>query len=284
VTGNAGALLMFSFAAFVLGAVGQELHRGVRARRVMARESLPRAFVATVRRNRGRYGGYLIHAGVAVMFVGVAASSAFQEQRLVQLRVGQTEQVGDYAITYVKPSSRVVPAPNGRLERIDLGAELSVRRGDGKPETLTTYKSYFPSTDPSLGPISRFFEGESTSEVGLDAGLRRDLWTAVAPDIGRLLPRIEEGDEVFADADELTPEQRGAFLGEALRGLSTSYLDQPPPATFRIIASPLVTWIWLGALIVFGGGLIAMWPTGTRARKPADAVQLARVARELQRV
>ena len=60
-------------------------------------------------------------------------------------------------------------------------------------------------------------------------------------------------------------------------------MDSPPPATFRIIASPLVTWIWLGALIVFGGGLIAMWPAGARARKPADAAQLARVARELQR-
>jgi cytochrome c-type biogenesis protein CcmF len=284
VTGSVGALLMFAFATFVLGAVGQELYRGVRARRAMARESVPRALVSTIRRNRRRYGGYLIHAGVAVMFVGVAASSAFQEQRLVQLRPGQTERVGDYAVTYVKPTSRVVPAPNGRLERIDLGAELSVRRGGGKPETLTTYKSFFPSTDPSLGPISRFFEGESTSEVGLDAGLRRDLWTAVAPDIGQLLPRIEEGDKVFTDADELSPDQRGAFLGEALSGLSTSYLDSPPPATFRIIASPLVTWIWLGALIVFGGGLIAMWPAGARARKPADAAQLARVARELQKV
>ncbi len=285
VTQSAGALLMFTFATFVLGAVGQELYRGVRARRAMARESVPRAFVSTVRRNRGRYGGYLVHAGVAVMFVGVAASSAFQDQHLVQLRPGATDRVGEYAITYVKPTAKVVPAANGRLERIDLGAELTVRRGDGPPRSLTTYKSYFPSTDPSLGPISRFFEGESTSEVGLDAGLRRDLWTAVAPDIGRLLPRIEEGDKVFADAaDDLTPEQRGAFLGEALRGLSTSYLDAPPPATFRIIASPLVTWIWVGALIVFAGGLIALWPAGSRTRKPADAVQLARVARELQRV
>ncbi|HZB75734.1 MAG TPA: cytochrome c-type biogenesis CcmF C-terminal domain-containing protein, partial [Solirubrobacteraceae bacterium] len=283
VRGNAGALLMFAFAAFVLGAVGQELARGVRARRAMAKESVPRAVLSVVRRNRGRYGGYLVHAGVAVMFVGVAASSAFQEQRLVQLRPGSTERVGDYAVTYVKPTSAVVAAPNGRLERIDLGAVLSVRRGDAPPRTLTTYKSYFPSTDPSLGPISRFFEGEATSEVGLQAGLRRDLWTAIAPDIGRLLPRIEEGDAVFADADELTPEQRGAFLGEALQGLARSYTDSPPPATFRVIASPLVTWIWLGALIVFAGGVIALWPAGARARRPADAAQLARVARELTR-
>src|SRR5215207_2582719 len=51
VTGSLGALLMFAFAAFVLGTVGQELTRGVRARRAMARESVPRALVAIVRRN-----------------------------------------------------------------------------------------------------------------------------------------------------------------------------------------------------------------------------------------
>ena len=96
---------------------------------------------------------------------------------------------------------------------------------------------------------------------------------------------IEEGDAVFTDAsDDLTPDQRGAFLGEALRGLSTSYVDSPPPATFRIIASPLVTWIWLGALIVFAGGLIAMWPAGARARKPADAAQLADAVVPLSRL
>ena len=177
-----------------------------------------------------------------------------------------------------------MPAPNGRLERIDLGAELARPPRRREAETLTTYKSYFPSTDPSLGPISRFFEGEATSEVGLHAGLRRDLWTAVAPDIGRLLPRIEQGDEVFADAASSRREQRGGVPRRgAARAQHAPTLDDPPPATFRIIVSPLVTWIWLGALIVFAGGLIAMWPTGSRARKPGDAVQLARVARELQR-
>ena len=52
------ALIMFTFAGFVIGAVGQELVRGVRARRVMAREPLPLALVSLVRRNRRRYGGY----------------------------------------------------------------------------------------------------------------------------------------------------------------------------------------------------------------------------------
>ena len=188
VTGSVGALLMFSFASFVFGAVGQELWRGVRARRAMSRDSLPAALVALVRRNRRRYGGYTVHIGVAVMFVGVAASSAFQHQRLVELRPGQSEQIGGYKVTYETPTSRVVAASNGRLERIDLGARLQLRKGDGPVRAIDTYKSYFPSVDPSLGPISRFFEGEATSEVALTAGLRRDFWAAVGPDIGRLRP------------------------------------------------------------------------------------------------
>jgi cytochrome c-type biogenesis protein CcmF len=283
VTGSLGALLMFAFAAFVLAAVGQEFTRGVRARRAMSRDSVPAALLALVRRNRRRYGGYTVHVGIAVLFVGIAASSAFQSQRLVELRPGQTERIGGYAITYERPTSRLIAAANGRLERIDLGARLRVRRGDGGTQTFDTYKSYFPSTDPGLGPVSRFFEGEATSEVGLRAGVRRDLWTAVAPDIGRLLPRIEQGDKVFADATELSQQDRGAFLAQALRGLARSYTASPPPATFRLIVSPLVTWIWLGALIVFAGAAIALWPAGAGARRPATAAGLARVARELER-
>jgi cytochrome c-type biogenesis protein CcmF len=282
VTGSVPALVMFAFAGFVAGAVGQEFWRGVGARRAMSRDSVPAALLALVRRNRCRYGGYIVHVGIAVLFVGVAASSAFQKQHLVELRPGQTDRVGDYAITYEKPTSRVVAASNGRLERIDLGARLRVERG-GSQHVVDTYKSYFPSTARELGPISRFFEGEATSEVGLRAGLRCDLWTAIGPDTGRLRPRIEEGDRVFTDAKGLSDADRGLLLAEALRGLTRSYTDDPPPATFRFIVSPMVSWIWLGGLIVFGGAAIALWPAGARARRPATATGLARVARELER-
>ena len=38
------------------------------------------------------------------------------------------------------------------------------------------------------------------------------------------------------------------------------------PADFRLIVSPLATWIWIGAIITFCGGLIAPWPApGDRA-------------------
>ena len=187
---------------------------------------MPAALVALVRRNRRRYGGYLVHAGIAVLFVGVAASSSFQHEREVLLSPGQTARVGKYDVTYVKPTANLRAAPNGGLEKIDLGAQLRVTRDGRKVADMTTVKSYFPSMAPFLGPISRFFEGEATSEVGLKAGWRRDVWTAIAPDIGALRPRIEEGDKVFSGA-KLSPEQRNAFLAQALGGLTRSYAKQP---------------------------------------------------------
>jgi cytochrome c-type biogenesis protein CcmF len=277
------ALTMFGLGAFVLAAVGQELWRGVRARRAMADEPLLVAFAALIRRNRRRYGGYLVHAGMAVLFIGIAASSSFQDEREVQLAPGQSTRVGGYEIAYVRPTADLRAASNGRLERIDLGADLRVRRDGQEPYTLRTYKSFFPSSAPDLGPVSRFFEGESTSEIGLRAGWRRDVWTAVAPDVARLRPRVEEGDTVFSGAGAaLTPADREAFLAEALRGLTRSYARDAPPATFRLIVSPMVTWIWLGALIVFTGGLIALWPSPRAVARQVTALRAARVGRDVR--
>jgi cytochrome c-type biogenesis protein CcmF len=283
--GAPAALIMFVLAGFVVGGMGQELVRGVRARRVMAREPVPVALVSLVQRNRRRYGGYLVHAGMALLFVGVAASSSFADERDVRLSPGQATQVGGYELAYERPTAELQAAPNGRLERIDFGAVMRVTR-DGEPvATLRTERSYFPSSGPMLGPISRFFEGEATSEVGLEAGLWRDVWVSVAPDIRRLEPLVEEGDRVFGDADEaqaLTPAQRETLLAEALRGLTRTYADDPPPATFRVLVSPMVTWIWIGAIVVFLGGLIALWPSPRTVGRRVTAAYAARVGREVR--
>jgi cytochrome c-type biogenesis protein CcmF len=276
------ALIMFVLAGFVIGGVGQELVRGVRARRVMAREPVPVALVSLVRRNRRRYGGYLVHTGMAVVFVGIAASSSFAHEQDVQLSAGQSASIGGYTVRYEKPTAELVAARNGRLERIDLGADLRVTRG-GETTVLHTERSFFPSAGPMLGPVSRFFEGEATSEVALDAGLRRDFWASVAPDTRRLDARVKEGDKVFSEADKtgaLTPEDRDKLLAQALQGLTASYANNPPAATFRLLVSPMVTWIWLGALIVFLGGLIALWPSPRAVGQRVTAAYAARVGRE----
>jgi cytochrome c-type biogenesis protein CcmF len=277
------ALLMFTLASFVVAGVVQELFRGVRARRATSREPVPLAFISLVRRNRRRYGGYCVHFGVITLFVGVAASSSFKNVQDVALNPGQSKQMGDYKISYEKPIAELHAASNGRLERIALGAQLSVSKNGGPKKPLRTSKDYFPSQDSTLGPVSRFFDGESTTEVGLDASLHNDVWAAVAPDVAKIRPRIDEGDRLFDKAaDDLTVEQSNQFLGLALKGLTDNYAKSPPPARFRFEVNPMVSWIWIGGLIVVLGGILAAWPTKRGMTRTVSARYAAQVGTDVR--
>jgi cytochrome c-type biogenesis protein CcmF len=274
---------LFTVAAFSATVVIQEYVRGVRARRLMASEAIPVALVSLVRRNRRRYGGYLVHLGVITLFVGVAASSAFQKADDVQLRAGQSTTVGGYDFTYVKPTGNIVVSGNGQDERIEFGAILEVRKDGKLVDTLRTTRGYYPSQDPTLGAVSRFFDGESTSEVGLDAGPFKDVWTVVSPSLEGLQPVIDQGDQLLG-RPSMSVDDRNQALVRILPVLVGSYLRNAPPADFRLEVSPMVTWIWIGALIVFLGGLTAAWPNPRTQGRMVSAGYAARLARELNRV
>ena len=181
------SVLLFAFAAFTIAAVGLRVparRAGPAAGRVRA---LPVALTAVVRRNRRRYGGYLVHVGVAVALLGVAASSAFNTQRDVRLGPGDSAQVAGYDVRYVRPTSDL------SSERIAFGAVLDVRKDGKRVTTLRPSRSYFPTQSDAMGPLGRFFRGESTSEVGLETGWTRDVWTAMQPDLRVLNGPIREG-------------------------------------------------------------------------------------------
>jgi cytochrome c-type biogenesis protein CcmF len=272
---HAMALAMFGCSALVLGTVAQEFWRGTGARRAMSGEPAPTAVVQLVRRNRRRYGGYVVHVGMALLFAGVAASSAFEDARDARLAPGQSATIGDYRVTFEKPTAGIV-TENDRLEAIRIGAVLRVSRDGGEPFRVTTERRYFPSTDPKLGPVGRYFEGEATSEIALRAGLTRDFWAAYQPDQQQIQKIVQALDARVKDA---TPQQQDAATGRFIGFLG----QQPPPGTFRLIASPLVSWIWLGAIITFAGGILALWPAPDAARRRATARAHARVAQDLGR-
>jgi cytochrome c-type biogenesis protein CcmF len=269
------SLLMFSFVAFVLSVVTQEFWRGASARRVMTGESWPRALARLMGRNRHRYGGYLVHAGIAVLFLGVAGSSAFLDQRDVRLSPGDTIQVGDYRVTYREATAKLGGDDAGTGAPISLGAVLDVRKG-GESFTLRPSRNYYSSGDPSLGAISRFFEGEATSEVDVRWGLRRDLWLAVRPDLASLDGPIREADRRFSDSP-------GDVQALVIAALAERYQNSPPPAAFRAIVSPLVAWIWIGGAIAVLGALVAAWPSPEARLRRVRSLYAARVGRELSR-
>jgi cytochrome c-type biogenesis protein CcmF len=269
------SLAMFCLVAFVIAVVSQELWRGTRARRTMTGESWPRALRRLTGRNRRRYGGYLVHAGIAVLFLGVAASSAFLDQRDVRISPGESFEVNGYEVTYREATAKLGGDESGTGAPISFGAVLDVRK-DGEHFVMRPLRNYYASGDPSLGTISRFFEGEATSEVDVRWGLTRDFWMAVRPDIGSLDAQIREADEKFADSP-------GDVQALIVAALAERYRSDPPPAAFRAIASPLVVWIWIGGAIAVLGALIAAWPSPEARLRRVRSLYSARVGRELSR-
>jgi cytochrome c-type biogenesis protein CcmF len=281
------ALALFTFAAFALTALVQEFARGVGARRALAGGSVPGALLAITSRNRRRYGGYIVHAGIAVLLIGVAASSSFQTSRDLFLSPGESARVGEYEVRYLEPTQSVDVGEN----RLTLGAVLEVTRDGEHFTTLRPSRNYYSSrdADPSA-PVRGFFEGEATSEVGRRDGLGGDLWTAVQPDLTRLDGAIQQVDRRLASLaagtnaeDPGVQAQLAALQGSAIREIASRYTQDPPPANFRVNVNPLVTWIWIGWLIALCGALIALWPSAEARRRRVADVYAARLARELSR-
>jgi cytochrome c-type biogenesis protein CcmF len=277
VTQKPFALVMFCCAAFVFGSVGQEFFRGTRARRAMAGEPLPLALLGLVRRNRRRYGGYIVHIGIAVLFVGVAASSSFQHASQLGLRPGQSTRVGDYEIRYVRPTATITPkydeAHTGST--LSLGAILDVTEHGHHVATLNPSEGFYASDEASQGTVSSLLGGQAVSHVAMNGSLTRNVWTAIEPDIeAPNLKRI-----VTAGNSTLPPDE--ALV--AIAYMARAYLKHPPPTQFNFLVSPLVFWIWIGGLISFGGGLIALWPAPSTVRRRVAARTRARAVRGLAR-
>jgi cytochrome c-type biogenesis protein CcmF len=88
-----------SIAAFTMGTVLQEYWRGVRVRMKNKGEDPLTALVQLVSRARRRYGGYLVHAGIVLMYVGFTGA-AYDTEREGALRPGQSLEVGAYELRY----------------------------------------------------------------------------------------------------------------------------------------------------------------------------------------
>jgi len=99
-------LVAYTFSAFVLATIVLEFARGTRARKALGATSWPGAFSSLVSRNRRRYGGYVVHAAIVLLAIGVAGSSAFDKVSDAKLTKGESMRVGDYTLVYRSLSER----------------------------------------------------------------------------------------------------------------------------------------------------------------------------------
>src|SRR4051812_8933704 len=119
-------LLAYSFSAFALAAIVHEFVRGTRARKALGAPSWWAAFSGLVARNRRRYGGYVVHAAIVLLAIGVAGSTAYGSTRIAHLQEGQSTSIAGYDLTYQGSAIR------HRANHDELRARIAVRQ-DGKP-------------------------------------------------------------------------------------------------------------------------------------------------------
>jgi cytochrome c-type biogenesis protein CcmF len=142
--------------------VAQEYVVGVRARRRGApTESWPVALYHLVGKAKRRYGGYLVHVGIALMMLGFAGRGWGVDHES-SLKPGQSVQVEDYTMTYVGPR-RVVDT-----EKTAILAEVDVAR-DGQPLGRLTPAKFIYAASP----------GQPSTEVARLSSLRDDFYVVV---------------------------------------------------------------------------------------------------------
>jgi cytochrome c-type biogenesis protein CcmF len=78
------ALVSFGLCMFVLASVAMEFVKGANAIRSKDKTSFISSVIELTHRNTRRYGGYLVHVGVVVMFIGFTGT-AFNQQTTVEI-------------------------------------------------------------------------------------------------------------------------------------------------------------------------------------------------------
>ncbi|MDX2053306.1 MAG: cytochrome c-type biogenesis CcmF C-terminal domain-containing protein [Polyangiaceae bacterium] len=187
--GAISPLLTMSLAAFNVAVIVQEFARGVAARQSAAQkrgeqESIGQALFRLVSKNRRRYGGYIVHAGIVCMFIGFAGA-AWNVDREASLSVGETYTVGNYTVTY--KSARMCPSmrPDGGGCSVEEQSDVSKRRVIANLE-LARGGKYVGSVSPAQFVYTR--QQQTTTEVSILRTFRDDFYSVV----GRVDPSTKQ--------------------------------------------------------------------------------------------
>ncbi|MEE2669123.1 MAG: heme lyase CcmF/NrfE family subunit [Gemmatimonadota bacterium] len=160
---NEMALVTFGLSVFVLTIILVEFIKGTRARSFIEGEGYVVAFLHLVKRNRRRWGGYIVHVGVVLIFTAFAGS-AFDREVIQTLDPGETITIEspfghEYTLTYQGLSS-----PRGQNMLRQAVALMTVEK-DGRPAgSLTAEKRLYLTWE---APVT---------EVGIQSAFLEDLY------------------------------------------------------------------------------------------------------------
>ena len=159
------ALLAFVLSAFVGGTIVQEYMTAIRSRKKLTGESSPGAAVKILWKMRRRYGGHIVHFGLAMMVVGIAASSAYKLEKQATLQRGETMSIGDFTLEYEDFRQYE------KFNRTVYAAKLGVFRDGKRIDEMEAERRYYINAK------------QPTTEVSLRSTLAQDLYVTM-PGIG----------------------------------------------------------------------------------------------------
>jgi cytochrome c-type biogenesis protein CcmF len=204
----------------------------------VAGESVPAAMCGLVRRNRRRYGGYIVHAGVVLSFAGIAGS-AFNLQVPARLAVGESMRAGDYTLTYERPASF-----QDRNKQV-VAAELAVVKEGRALGYLKPERAFYPQHEQPVSEVAilgGFWEDLYVVLSGMDEKGEALLQVFVNPLVGW----IWAGGWVMVVGTLVAvwPERRRRrAAGMAVAGAVREKVARPAAA----VAGALVLLLWSGA-------------------------------------
>ena len=137
--GSFYSFIAFTLAAVVVTAIGSEFLRGAGVISGRTGQNLFASMVQLTRRNTRRYGGYIVHFGVVVIFIGIAGS-AFNQSKEEELGFKQSLNIGPYRVECQSYSQ------DSNLNYDTEYALLDVYRGNKKITQLAPEKRFYTAS------------------------------------------------------------------------------------------------------------------------------------------
>ena len=159
---DGAALLCFFLCGFVFWTIVMEFYRGAKVIAARTGMSMMMAAHELSMRNTRRYGGYVVHFGMVLVFIGLAGA-AFNTEAQKAMNVGESLKLGPYAL--------VLQSADTKAEKNYTAQRMIVEVMKGNKEIMMLYpeKRQFQGTEQAAGTI-----------VAIYPTLREDLYVVYA--------------------------------------------------------------------------------------------------------
>jgi cytochrome c-type biogenesis protein CcmF len=170
------SLVCFTLSAGVITAIVEEFLRGAKVVHTQTGKNILSSAVLLIRRNTRRYGGYIIHLGIVVMFIGIAGG-AFNQAREMEMATGSSLDIGPYHLVSTGMTQDSKPEYDTSYSVLNV-----YRNGKYVTQLSPEKRVYFAGTDHE----------QASTIVALHSTAQADLYTVFEgtnPDSG--LPIIK---------------------------------------------------------------------------------------------